>query len=84
MTRKQSQAVSMDSQRGKSCLINLIAHSEMVGLLDEGSVGTVYLDFRKAFDTVSHRILLDWQLLYGLGGQTVSWVKAARTGRPKC
>lgn len=62
-------------------LDQLIAHSEMVGLLDEGSVGTVYLDFRKAFDTVCHRILLDWQLLYGLGEQTVSWAESCSSGQ---
>lgn len=41
----------------------------------------VYLDFSKAFDTVSHKILLGRQLLYGLGDQTVSWTENCLNGQ---
>jgi len=46
--------------KGKSCLTNLTAfYSGMTGWLDEGrAVDVVYLDFSKAFDTVSYNILL--------------------------
>ncbi|PKU35686.1 rna-directed dna polymerase from mobile element jockey- hypothetical protein [Limosa lapponica baueri] len=46
--------------KGKSCLTNLIAFYEcMTGWIDEGRVvDVVCLDFSKAFDTVSHSILI--------------------------
>ena len=42
-------------------MTNLITfYDEMTGLVDEGTaVDIVYLDFRKASDTVSHKILLE-------------------------
>ena len=43
------------STNGKSCLTNLIAfYNEMTSLMDEGrTADVVYLNFSKAFDTVS-------------------------------
>ena len=47
--------------KAKSCLTALInLYNEMTGLVDEGrAVGIVYLDFSKAFETVSHKTLID-------------------------
>ena len=53
--------------KGQACLTNLIAfYNEMTGLLDEGrAADVVYLNFCKAFDTVSCNI--DKLTKYGLG-----------------
>ncbi|PKU49494.1 rna-directed dna polymerase from mobile element jockey-like [Limosa lapponica baueri] len=45
-------------------------------LLDEGkAVDVVYLDFSKAFNTVSHSVLLERLAAHGLDGNTLCWVK---------
>ncbi|KAK4827590.1 LOW QUALITY PROTEIN: hypothetical protein QYF61_019492 [Mycteria americana] len=71
--------------KGKSCLTNLINfYSEMSGLVDEGrAVGIVYLDFRKACDTVTEKILTDKLWIYGLDEQTrvvISGTKSSGLG----
>ncbi|GAB0202196.1 hypothetical protein GRJ2_002685200 [Grus japonensis] len=51
--------------KGKSCLTNLITlYDEMTGLADKRrAVDFVYMDFSKAFDTVSHKTLIDKRIL---------------------
>ncbi|GAB0209228.1 hypothetical protein GRJ2_003388500 [Grus japonensis] len=63
--------------KGRSCLTNLISFYDKVTLLvDEGkAVDVVYLDFNKAFDIVSHSILLENLAAHGLDGRTLRWVK---------
>jgi len=44
--------------------------------VDEGKpVDVIYLDFSKAFDSVSHSILLEKLVAHGLDGHTLCWVK---------
>ncbi|GAB0183678.1 cadherin-20 [Grus japonensis] len=63
--------------KGRSCLTNLISFCDKVThLVDEGkAVDVVYLDFSKAFDTISHSILLEKLAAHGLDRHTLHWVK---------
>ncbi|CAM5115200.1 unnamed protein product [Eretmochelys imbricata] len=64
--------------KGKSCLTNLIAfYDEITGSVDEGkAVDVLFLDFSKAFDTVSHSILASKLKKYGLDEWTVRWIES--------
>ncbi|KAK4820802.1 hypothetical protein QYF61_006927 [Mycteria americana] len=70
-------------RKGRSCLTNLISlYDKVTRLVDEGkAVDVVYLDFSKAFDTVSHSILLEKLAARGLDGCTLRWVKNWLDGR---
>ncbi|KAK4807004.1 LOW QUALITY PROTEIN: hypothetical protein QYF61_000333 [Mycteria americana] len=69
--------------KGRSCLTNLISfYDKVTCLVDEGkAVDVVYLGFSKAFDTVSHSILLEKLAAHGLDGCTLLWVKNWLDGR---
>jgi len=61
-------------------LINLDC-DRVTCLVDEGkAVDVVYLDFGKAFDTVSRSILLEKLAAHGLDGCTLCWVKSWLNG----
>ncbi|KAK4830936.1 hypothetical protein QYF61_014309 [Mycteria americana] len=64
-------------RKGRSYLTNLISfYDKVTRLVDEGkAVDVVCLDFSKAFDTVSHSILLEKLAARGLDGPTLHWVK---------
>ncbi|KAK4814506.1 hypothetical protein QYF61_021569 [Mycteria americana] len=69
--------------KSRSCLTNLISfYDKVTRLADEGkAVDVVYLDFSKAFDTVSHSILLEKLAAQGLDRRTLCWVKHRLDGR---
>ncbi|GAB0203070.1 mitochondrial enolase superfamily member 1 [Grus japonensis] len=62
--------------KSRSCLTNLISFCDKVTcLVDEGkALDVVYLDFSKAFDTVSHGIRLEKRVAHGLDRRTLRWV----------
>ena len=59
----------------RSCMTNLISFYHWVTrLVDEGKAAdVVYLDLSKAFDTVSHSILLEKLAARGLDRYTLCW-----------
>ncbi|PKU28055.1 rna-directed dna polymerase from mobile element jockey-like [Limosa lapponica baueri] len=61
--------------KGRSYSTNLISFCDKVTcLVDEGkAVDVVYLNFSKAFDMVSHSILLEKWAAHGLDGSTLRW-----------
>ncbi|GAB0185949.1 mitochondrial enolase superfamily member 1 [Grus japonensis] len=61
--------------KGRSCL-TISFYDEVTHLVHEGkAVDVVYLGFSKAFDTVSHSILLEKLTAHGLDRHTFHWVK---------
>ena len=64
-------------RKGRSCLTNILETLEQwTKILDEGDgVDVAYLDFRKAFDLVSHELLIHKMTKYGISGQILEWVR---------
>ena len=71
---------------GRSCVIQLLEIlDEWTKLLDIGNpVEIVYLDFSKAFDTVSHERLLFKLYKLGIRGSVLSWIKNFLIDREQC
>ena len=69
--------------KGRSCLTNLISFYDQVThlVVKEKAVDVIFLDFSKAFDTVSHGILLENLAAHGLDKCTLRWVKNWLDGR---
>jgi hypothetical protein len=45
--------------------------------------GVVYLDLKKAFDTVNHQVLMKKLKCLGVNGQTLSWFQSFLSNRPQ-
>ena len=64
-------------RRGKSCTSQLLEVMEdFTTLLDRGeNFDTIYLDFKKAFDSVPHKRLLKKMEMYGVTGNLLAWTE---------
>jgi len=69
--------------RGRSCLTNLLeVFEEWTSSIDEGyGLDVIYLDYRKAFDTVPHERLIKKLKSIGFGGNLSNWIRAFLDGR---
>ena len=72
-------------RKGRSCITNLLSfYTRIIDKLQErdGWVDAIYLDLRKAFDTVAHKSLI-WKSEHrgGLKGTILKWMKDYLQGR---
>ena len=68
---------------GRSCLTNLLETFEAwTRILDQGfGIDVIFLDYRKAFDTVPHTRLLKKLEHVGLSRKMLNWIKSFLTSR---
>ena len=64
--------------RGRSCQTNiLLCMEKWTEIIDNGnSVDVAYFDYAKAFDKVSHRLLLIKLKSYGINGKLLTWLES--------
>jgi len=68
--------------KGKSCPTKLVAFYDVItGWVHGGKAVDVYLDFSKAFDTVSHNNYVMKLRKCGIDEWTVRWIEKCQTGR---
>ena len=69
----------MDFSQVAQCMIQLLITIELWSeMLDAGD--PIYLDFRKAFDTVPHKRRLSKLEVYGIKGDIMTWIKNFPSG----
>ena len=70
-------------RKNRSCITQLIeVYDKLTELIDDGkSIDIVYLDFKKAFDSIPHERLLIKMKGYGITGNVLNWVRSFLSGR---
>ena len=70
-------------RKKRSCVTQLLEVVEDITVMvDQGMpVDIIYLDFKKAFDSVPHMRLLSKLAAYGICGNVIKWIETFLTGR---
>ena len=70
-------------QKGKSCVTNLLQfYDKIFNWIDNGDpVDIMYVDIKKAYDLISHYILLQKLFQIGIRGKLLSWIASWLMGR---
>jgi len=64
---------------------NCLFLEKVKGYLDKGScVGAVFLDLKRAFDTVNHEVLLSKLTYFNFSVQGLNWIKSYLSCRKQC
>ena len=72
--------------KGRSTILQLIHMMEdWTKEVDNGkSIDCIYLDFRKAFDSIPHKRLLEKVKAFGIPDETSTWIENFLCGRRQC
>ena len=73
-------------RKGKSTIATVSAFTDdlLLGIKDKEYTLATYIDFKKAFDTVNHQILLKKLPHYGLSPHVVNWFSSYLSKRFQC
>lgn len=76
MNKKIIRSHQQGFTKGKPCSDKLPAfYNEATGLVEEGRANMVHLDYSEAFTSVSHKILIQKLMNYGLDKQMVRGIE---------